>query len=290
MASPINPPLVSPDRRSTSQNGFLAHRHLQPPYFFSLSVAKMRGCLKDTECCATDTVKRPATRFTKVAVGTESSDDEFGVLVDEGVFPNRYFFERRSACPQRYPATATRQLRSFETGRMVCPEDSRKVRSSAVACRRRYGRGNARVYFLSVKHSLSILINTFTTPVPEHTIVVTTSRGHLADRIIASLVLTAEVLVEPCVSRQRISLTVAAARAVGTAMEEGNRQGRQPLFRAHRQCLRFRAGPQTLGLGRVREPLLLCSEIFVSVTATARRADLLRWVGSPGHVSTGRHG
>ena len=54
--------------------------------------------MKETNCCATETGKRPAPRFIKVAVGMESSDDEFGILedercIDKGVFQNRYLLD-----------------------------------------------------------------------------------------------------------------------------------------------------------------------------------------------------
>ena len=66
--------------------------------------------MKDTTSCATEAGERPAPRFTKVAVGLERSDDEFGILeeercIDKGVFQNRYFLhELVVACsdiPQR---------------------------------------------------------------------------------------------------------------------------------------------------------------------------------------------
>ena len=53
----------------------------------------MKECMKDTDNSAPETGKRPA-RYTKVAVGMESSGEEFGILEDErctykGVFQNR---------------------------------------------------------------------------------------------------------------------------------------------------------------------------------------------------------
>ena len=94
--------------------------------------------------------------------------------------------------------------------------------------------------FPTRKHSFK----TLTIPVLAHTTVGTTSREHLVDRIIASRNLTAALLAELFVSRQKkkVSFTVAAAHAEGAdkdAMEKGNRSGRQPLFPKDREYLRL---------------------------------------------------
>ena len=63
---------------------------------------------------------------------------------------------------------------------------------------------------------------------------------------------------------------MAAARAVGNyrnAMEQRNRQSRQPLLWVDRQHQRLRARPQAVPL---------CPEIIFSVATNPRRADLLR--------------
>ena len=80
MGSPISPSLASPDSGLISQVNVLALKVSASSLL--LQPQGMRGCVKDTNSCATETGKRPA-RFTKVAVGMESSDDEFGSLEDE---------------------------------------------------------------------------------------------------------------------------------------------------------------------------------------------------------------
>ena len=77
--------------------------------FFSAPVVRnVQECVNDAASCATETGKKPA-RFTKVAVGMETSDDEFGLLndercIDEGVFQNLYpLHELMFACSDILP-------------------------------------------------------------------------------------------------------------------------------------------------------------------------------------------
>ena len=197
-----------------------------------------------------------------MAVGVESSDDEIEILQDEtlhrqGCIPKSLHSVRLCVCLQRHLAVATHQFHSPDTVRPVCLEDSRKVRSGFAACYRCYESGCA--CDLSVTRS-GTLVQTSSTPVP--VLVARGQEGCLIVRITASLVLTVELLVEPFVSRQRIPLTAAAARAVGTdrnAMVQGSRQSRQPLFWANRQYLRLRARPP--GPGREWNQPLLGTEL-----------------------------
>ena len=165
--------------------------------------------------------KRPATRFTKVAVGMESSDDEFGVLsdercVDEGVFRSRYLLhELVFACSDILPRPcvsfnllkqsercALRTVARCELAFLpvVGAMERVCVLSGTCPC---IVSGNplcapvgSKAVFRSDtssckwqvclirtrKHSFSML----SPPYPAHMTVITTSQARLADRIVAS--------------------------------------------------------------------------------------------------------
>ena len=177
-----------------------------------------------------------------MAVGTESSDDEFGILenercVDKGVF----------------------HLFSILTDRLVCFENSRKVRSGFAACRRNTENGCARD--LNVARSGTLALSS-SPPGPE------------------------KLLGEPCVSRRQFSPAVEPARVeeVWTdAMVWTYNQSRQPTLWMYGQCLRLGARPLVVGPGSRWELLPLCPEATVPATAAALAA-LLRWL-APQNVS-----
>ena len=152
------------------------------------------------------------------------------------------------------------------------------MRIGFVACCRRYESGCA--CDLRVTRS-GILIQTSTTAALAHTTVVATSEGDLVDRVTASHVPNAELLVEPFVSRQRVSQTAAVTRAAGTyrnVMEQGNRQSRQPCCGRTDSIFDSEPDLRLWNLDVTGNICPLCPEMIVPGTTIARRADLLRWV------------
>ena len=178
----------------TSQNGFLAHR------VFAVSLLLQTEWPEDARMFEGNGLLRKRKR-------EEASDSICQGGSGYGKFRRRIWISQRRTmhrprCLPKSLPPARIGCRPLDTVRLVCLEDSSRVRSGFVACCCCYENGCA----------CNLRVTRSGVPTVSH-------------------VLNAEFGVEPFLSRQKVSLP-ATARAVGTcrnAMEQGNRQGRQPL-------------------------------------------------------------
>ena len=228
------------------RNAWVNKRDVQPlqePTIHSDAWKTSRGCCpshkKNVGSGQRLDLPRPCT---PAAVVESSADDER--CIDEGVLQSRYLLhEMVFAFSDLLPRRCV-SFNLFQTIRMVCLEDSCKVRESAslpVAgvvggrCACVFGdtcpcivSGNSlcasassTAVFQSIPNSCKWQFcpfrirehsfNRLSTPVLVHTTVVTTLRAHPVARIIASRALTADLLAGLIVSSQRVSPVVVAA-------------------------------------------------------------------------------